>query len=150
MPKLMDMCGLVNYDIKTRVHDRERSIYGSILLDEKSNYFEGIVKTYDEKNRYLVFGTFNEEEGFHMYTYNSEAQELNEEISCALQTKKDIAYNGSFKFAEFTTPEVRIIIQDGDIYRDVTEGEISVLQSAINKLKTECNLVSLSKQKIKK
>lgn len=147
MSKLMDICGLANYDKDTRIYDQDKSVYGSVLLDETSAYFEGIVRTYDEKNAYLVFGTFDEENGLHMYSFNKATKELQETIKGGSITKIRGTKGGDVKFAEFTTPEMKLIIQDGDLYRDVTTGEMSVLQTAVNVLKQECNMVDKNKQK---
>lgn len=147
MSKLMDVCGLVDYNTKTREHNRSKSIYGSLLVDEQSNYFEGFVRTYDETNSFVVFGTFNEEDGFHMYSCNEEMQEPNEMfIEASKKDKYDKRKSPrSFKFA---IPGMKVIIQDGDIFREVTSGEISVLRQKIDIMKDRCNLVSNSPQKI--
>lgn len=147
MSKLMDVCGLVDYNTKTREHNRSKSIYGSLLVDEQSDYFEGFVRTYDETNSFVVFGTFNEEEGFHMYSCNEDMQEPNEMfIEASKKDNYDIRKNPrSFKFA---IPGMKVIIQDGDIFREVTYGEISVLRQKIDIMKDRCNLVSNSPQKI--
>lgn len=147
MSKLMDVCGLVDYNTKTREHNRSKSIYGSLLVDEQSDYFEGFVRTYDETNSFVVFGTFNEEDGFHMYSCNEEMQEPNEIfIEASKKDKYDKRKSPrSFKFA---IPGMKVIIQDGDIFREVTSGEISVLRQKIDIMKDRCNLVSNSPQKI--
>lgn len=147
MSKLMDVCGLVDYNTKTRKHNRSKSIYGSLLVDEQSDYFEGFVRTYDETNSFVVFGTFNEEDGFHMYSCNEDMQEPNEMfIEASKKDNYDIRKSPrSFKF---TIPGMKVIIQDGDIFRDVTYGEISVLRQKIDIMKDRCNLVSNSPQKI--
>lgn len=147
MSKLMDVCGLVDYNTKTREHNRSKSIYGSLLVDEQSDYFEGFVRTYDETNSFVVFGTFNEEDGFHMYSCNEEMQEPNEMfIEASKKDKYDKRKSPrSFKFA---IPGMKVIIQDGDIFREVTSGEISVLRQKIDIMKDRCNLVSNSPQKI--
>lgn len=147
MSKLMDVCGLVDYNAKTREHNRSKSIYGSLLVDEQSDYFEGFVRTYDETNSFVVFGTFNEEDGFHMYSCNEEMQEPNEMfIEASKKDKYDKRKSPrSFKFA---IPGMKVIIQDGDIFREVTSGEISVLRQKIDIMKDRCNLVSNSPQKI--
>lgn len=147
MSKLMDVCGLVDYSTKTREHNRSKSIYGSLLVDEQSDYFEGFVRTYDETNSFVVFGTFNEEDGFHMYSCNEEMQEPNEMfIEASKKDKYDKRKSPrSFKFA---IPGMKVIIQDGDIFREVTSGEISVLRQKIDIMKDRCNLVSNSPQKI--
>ena len=147
MSKLMDVCGLVDYNTKTREHNRSKSIYGSLLVDEQSDYFEGFVRTYDETNSFVVFGTFNEEDGFHMYSCNEEMQEPNEMfIEASKKDKYDKRKSPrSFKFA---IPGMKVIIQDGDIIREVTSGEISVLRQKIDIMKDRCNLVSNSPQKI--
>ena len=147
MSKLMDVCGLVDYNTKTREHNRSKSIYGSLLVDEQSDYFEGFVRTYDETNSFVVFGTFNEEDGFHMYSCNEEMQEPNEMfIEASKKDKYDKRKSPrSFKFA---IPGMKVIIQDGDIFREVTSGEISVLRQKIDIMKDRCNLVSNSTQKI--
>ena len=131
MSKLMDVCGLVDYNTKTREHNRSKSIYGSLLVDEQSDYFEGFVRTYDETNSFVVFGTFNEEDGFHMYSCNEEMQEPNEMfIEASKKDKYDKRKSPrSFKFA---IPGMKVIIQDGDIFREVTSGEISVLRQKID------------------
>ena len=147
MSKLMDVCGLVDYNTKTREHNRSKSIYASLLVDEQSDYFEGFVRTYDETNSFVVFGTFNEEDGFHMYSCNEEMQEPNEMfIEASKKDKYDKRKSPrSFKFA---IPGMKVIIQDGDIFREVTSGEISVLRQKIDIMKDRCNLVSNSPQKI--
>lgn len=147
MSKLMDVCGLVDYNTKTREHNRSKSIYGSLLVDEQSDYFEGFVRTYDETNSFVVFGTFNEEDGFHMYSCNEEMQEPNEMfIEASKKDKYDKRKSPrSFKFA---IPGMKVIIQDGDIFREVTSWEISVLRQKIDIMKDRCNLVSNSPQKI--
>lgn len=147
MSKLMDVCGLVDYNTKTREHNRSKSIYGSLLVDEQSDYFEGFVRTYDETNSFVVFGTFNEEDGFHMYSCNEEMQEPNEMfIEASKKDKYDKRKSPrSFKFA---ISGMKVIIQDGDIFREVTSGEISVLRQKIDIMKDRCNLVSNSPQKI--
>lgn len=147
MSKLMDVCGLVDYSTKTREHNRSKSIYGSLLVDEQSDYFEGFVRTYDETNSFVVFGTFNEEDGFHMYSCNEEMQEPNEMfIEASKKDKYDKRKSPrSFKFA---IPGMKVIIQDGDIFREVTSGEISVLRQKIDIMKDRCNLVSNSPKKI--
>ena len=147
MSKLMDVCGLVDYNTKTREHNRSKSIYGSLLVDEQSDYFEGFVRTYDETNSFVVFGTFNEEDGFHMYSCNEEMQEPNEMfIEASKKDKYDKRKSPrSFKFA---IPGMKVIIQDGDIFREVSSGEISVLRQKIDIMKDRCNLVSNSPQKI--
>jgi hypothetical protein len=147
MSKLMDVCGLVDYNTITREHDRSKSIYGSLLVDEQSDYFEGFVRTYDETNSFVVFGTFNEEDGFHMYSCNEDMQEPNEMfIEASKKDNYDIRKSPrSFKFA---IPGMKVMIQDGEIYRDVTYGEISVLREKIDNMKNRCNLVSNNPQKI--
>lgn len=147
MSKLMDICGLVEYDNKTRQHNREKSVYGSILLDDQSDYFEGFVRTYDEKKSYLVFGTFNAEEGFHMYSCNEEMDKPVEIVkNASFQSQVGTGYN-DLKFVEYRTPEVKIIVQDGDVFRDVTRAEMTILQAKIDTMKQECNLVEKNKQK---
>lgn len=148
MSKLMDVCGLVDYNATTREHNRSKSIYGSLLVDDQSDYFEGFVRTYDESNSFVVFGTFNEEEGFHMYSCNEDMQEPNEMFIEA--SKKDnnefpIRRQQTFRFA---IPGMKVIIQDGDMFREVTNGEVSVLRTKIDVMKERCNLVSKSPQKI--
>lgn len=148
MSKLMDVCGLVDYNTETKQHNRTKSIYGSVLVDDQSDYFEGFVRTYDESNSFLVFGTFNEEEGFHMYSCNEDMQEPKELFIEA--SKKD---NIEFpikrqQFFKFAVPGMKVIIQDGDVFREVTNGEVSILRTKIDVMKERCNLVSKSPQKI--
>ena len=150
MSKLMDICGLVDYNKETRQHDRTKSIYGSIILDEQSNYFEGIARTYDEKNAYLVFGTFDEENGLHMYASNEEMEQPKEIITNAVMTRQYSSGRKSLSYAEFNDSKMRIIIQDGEIVREVQRGEVSVLQTKIDTIKEHCNLVVENKQKVLK
>lgn len=148
MSKLMDVCGLVDYNTTTREHNRSKSVYGSILVDDQSDYFEGFVRTYDESNSFVVFGTFNEDEGFHMYSCNEEMQEPREiyiEASNKENTELPVRKQQTYRFA---MPGMKVIIQDGDIFRDVTNGEMSVLRTKIDIMKERCNLVSKSPQKI--
>ncbi len=140
MSKLMDICGLVNYDKKTRQHDKSKSVYGSILVDELSDYFEGFVRTYDESNSFLVFGTCNKEEGFHMYSVNESMEQPEETIEYAPSIDEISENSRKKQYSRFVTPNMRIIIQDGDMFRDVTNGEISLLQAKIDLMKEKCNL----------
>ena len=148
MSKLMDVCGLVDYNFKTREHNRAKSIYGSLLVDDQSDYFEGFVRTYDETNSFVVFGTFNEEEGFHMYSCNEDMQEPKEMFIEASKKDNIELPTSRQQTYRFSIPGMRVIIQDGDIFRDVTNGEISVLRTKIDIMKERCNLVSKSPQKI--
>ena len=132
MSRLMDVCGLVDYNTETKQHNRTKSIYGSVLVDDQSDYFEGFVRTYDEKKSYLVFGTFNAEEGFHMYSCNEEMGKPVEIVkNASFQSQVGTGYN-DLKFAEYTSPEVKIIVQDGDVFRDVTTAEMTILQAKID------------------
>lgn len=146
MSKLMDICGLVNYNKETREHDRTKSIYGSILVDDQSDYFEGIARTYDEKNAYVIFGTFNEEDGLHMYATN-ETMEKPKELTDINMTKQYKNGRKSLSFAEFDNGSMRIIVQDGEITREVQPGEVSVLRLKVDIMKEQCNLVVENKQK---
>ena len=147
MSKLMDICGLVDYNRETRQHDRTKSIYGSIILDEQSNYFEGITRTYDEKNAYLVFGTFNEEDGLHMYISNETMEQPKEVVSHANISKQYSAARQSLNYVRFDDSKMRIIIQDGEVVREVQNGEVSILRTKIDTMKENCNLVVENKQK---
>ena len=82
-----------------------------------------------------------------MYSCNEEMQEPNEMfIEASKKDKYDKRKSPrSFKFA---IPGMKVIIQDGDIFREVTSGEISVLRQKIDIMKDRCNLVSNSPQKI--
>ena len=147
MSRLMDICGLVDYNKELREHDRQKSIFGSILVDEQSDYFEGFVRTYDEKNTYLVFGTFNEKEGFHMYACNEEMDAPKEVVPYASLIKEYGINSGTLKYAEYKNDQIKIVVQDGEIFRNVEPGEISVLQAKVDTIKKQCNLVVENKQK---
>ena len=147
MSKLMDICGLVNYNDKTREHDRTQSIYGSVMFDEIANYFEGIVRTYDEKKAFLVFGTFDEDEGLQMYSVNESMERPQEIVSFSSAVSKEETKSKQPKYVKFVTPEMKVIIQDGEIFRDVTNSEISMLQAKVNVMKQNCNLVQSKKSK---
>lgn len=150
MLKLMDICGLVDYDITTRKYDESKSIYGSLLVDEQSNYFEGFVRTYNETNSFLVFGTFNVEDGLHIYRCNQNMQEPKEMF---IKSSKKIKNNPNSKrkdYFKYSAPGMKVIIQDGNIIREITNGEILLLQAKIKEMKKDCNLEIKSIQKINK
>lgn len=150
MSKLMDVCGLVDYNSKTREHNRTKSIYGSLLVDEQSDYFEGFVRTYDESNSFLVFGTFNDEEGLHMYSCSEDMQEPKEIfLEASKENKTDLSRKNQ-QFFRYSIPGLSVFIQDGDVFREVTNGETSILRTKIDFLKNRYNLVTKSPQKIKK
>lgn len=146
MSRLMDMYGLVNYDKKTRSHDKSKSIYGSVLLDDISNYFEGIVRTYDEKKSFIVFGTFDQENGLQMYSCNEVEMEP-VEILAGINSKRHCGNNtGRTKYAQFSNKNILIGLQDGEIYRDVTNAEVSLLKNKVEFLKRQCHLIEEPKQ----
>lgn len=147
MSRLMDICSLVDYNKETRQHDRKKSIYGSIIVDEQSNYFEGIARTYDEKNAYVVYGTFSEEDGLQMYASNEELESPIELISRANMKSQHTVGKNLLSYAEFNESSIKVIIQDGEIIRDVQPGEVSVLQTQVDIFKERCNLVVENKQK---
>ena len=149
MSKLMDICCLVDYNKKLRKHNKEKSVFGSILIDEQSDYFEGFVRTYDEKNTYIVFGTFNED-GFQMHACNEKMNEPQDKVKYAIMNKKYKSNSNALRYAEYTSDDTIIIIQDGEIFRDVELSEISLLQTKIDTIKKQCNLVVENKQKILK
>lgn len=148
MSKLMDVCGLVDYNSTTKNHNRAKSVYGSILVDNKSDYFEGFVRTYDENNSFVVFGTFNDEEGFHMYSCNENMQEPSEIFIEASKNSDVNSVQKTKQCFKYSVPGMQVIIQDGNIFRDVTDAEISVLQTKIDLIKERCNLVTKAPQKI--
>ena len=105
------------------------------------------VRTYDEKNTYLVFGTFNEKEGFHMYACNEEMDAPKEVVPYASLIKEYGINSGTLKYAEYKNDQIKIVVQDGEIFRNVEPGEISVLQAKVDTIKKQCNLVVENKQK---
>ena len=82
-----------------------------------------------------------------MYSCNEEMAKPVEIVkNASFQSQVGTGYN-DLKFAEYRTPEVKIIVQDGDVFRDVTRAEMTILQAKIDKMKQECNLVEKNKQK---
>ena len=141
MEKIVDIFGhFTNFD---EMYEPENSWYGPVLVG-KDHHFEGVVRDYNEKDYYYVFGTMSKEK-LDVYKCAKEDHQVPHRYEATrVEGKYFGTYYGTNGFVEIPVGECNLSLMPAEQTREESSMEVEHIKKRIEMIKKELGENSVS------